>query len=152
MIFSELNYKFMFNALEEAEKALDQDEVPIGAVIVHKNKIIGRGYNQTEQLKDPTAHAEMIAITAACNNLKSKYLNQCEIYVTLEPCMMCTGALLSARIDKIFFSAFEPKFGSCGSLYNLAEDGKYNHKPKVYNGIYSNLSKEIMQAFFAKKR
>jgi len=152
MIFSEDNYKFMFAALQEAEKAFDADEVPIGAVIVYKNKIIGLGYNQVERLKDPTAHAEMIAITAAANHLSDWRLNNCDIYVTLEPCVMCTGALLAGRINSICFSAFDTKFGACGSLYNLAEDGKYNHKIKIYSGIYSPESEKLLKDFFIKKR
>ena len=152
MIFSEDNYKFMFAALQEAEKALEIDEVPVGAVVVHENKIIGRGYNQTEQLKDPTAHAEMIAITAASNHLSNWRLNNCDIYVTLEPCVMCTGALLNARINSIYFSSFDSKFGACGSLYNLAEEGKYNHRIKLFSGLYSTESEKLLKDFFLKKR
>ncbi len=152
MIFSEDNYKFMFAALQEAEKALETNEVPVGAVVVHENKIIGRGYNQTERLKDPTAHAEMIAITAASNHLSDWRLNNCYIYVTLEPCIMCTGALLASRINSIYFSAFDTKFGACGSLYNLAEEGKYNHKIKVYSGLYSVESEKLLKDFFLKQR
>ena len=152
MIFSEDNYKFMFAALQEAEKALEIDEIPVGAVVVHENKIIGRGYNQTEQLKDPTAHAEMIAITAASNHLSNWRLNNCNIYVTLEPCVMCTGALLNARINSIYFSSFDSKFGACGSLYNLAEEGKYNHRIKLFSGLYSTESEKLLKDFFLKKR
>jgi tRNA(adenine34) deaminase len=152
MIFSEDNYKFMFSALQEAEKALEIDEVPVGAIVVHENKIIGRGYNQVERLKDPTAHAEMIAITAAANHLSDWRLTACDIYVTLEPCVMCTGALLAARINSIYFSAFDSKFGACGSLYNLAEEGKYNHKIKIFSGIYSLESEKLLKDFFLKKR
>ncbi len=152
MIFSEDNYKFMFAALQEAEKAIELDEVPVGAVVVYENKIIGKGYNQTERLKDPTAHAEMIAITAASNHISNWRLNKCDIYVTLEPCIMCTGALLNARINAIYFSSFDPKFGACGSLYNLAEEGKYNHKIKLYSGIYTSESEKLLKDFFLKKR
>jgi len=152
MIFSEDNYKFMFSALQEAEKALEIEEVPIGAVVVHENKIIGRGYNQVERLKDPTAHAEMIAITAAANHLSNWRLNNCDIYVTLEPCIMCTGALLAGRINSIYFSAFDSKFGACGSLYNFAEEGKYNHKIKIFSGLYSSESEKLLKDFFIKKR
>jgi tRNA(adenine34) deaminase len=152
MIFSEDNYKFMFAALQEAEKAFEKDEVPVGAVVVHENRIIGRGHNQAEQLKDPTAHAEMIAITAASNHLANWRLNNCDIYVTLEPCVMCTGALLNARINSIYFSSFDPKFGACGSLYNLAEEGKYNHKIKLFSGLYSVESEKLLKDFFLKKR
>jgi tRNA(adenine34) deaminase len=152
MIFSEDNYKFMFAALQEAEKAVDNNEVPVGAVVVHDNMIIGRGYNQVERLKDPTAHAEMIAITAASNHLSSWRLSNCDIYVTLEPCVMCTGALLNARINSIYFSSFDPKYGACGSLYNLAEEEKYNHKIKLFSGLYSSESEKLLKDFFPKKR
>jgi tRNA(adenine34) deaminase len=148
MIFSEDTYRFMFAALQEAEKALEENEVPVGAVVVKDNKIIGRGYNQVERLTDATAHAEMIALTAASNTIGNWRLSECSIYVTLEPCLMCTGALLASRINELFFSTFDPKFGACGSLYNLAEDGKTNHKIKVYSGIYSEESKKLLQDFF----
>ena len=150
MIFNEETYKFMFAALQEAEKAFEEKEVPVGAVIVKKNRIIGRGYNQVEKLKDATAHAEMIALTAGANHLGNWRLNECSIYVTLEPCIMCTGAMLSSRINELFFSTFDPKFGACGSVYNLAEDGKTNHKIKVYSGIYAEESKKLLQDFFLK--
>jgi len=140
----------MFAALQEAEKAFEDKEVPVGAVVVKDNKIIGRGYNQIEKLKDATAHAEMIALTAAANHLCNWRLNECSIYVTLEPCIMCTGAMLSSRIYELFFSTFDPKFGACGSVYNLAEDGKTNHKIKVYSGIYAEESKKLLQEFFLK--
>jgi tRNA(adenine34) deaminase len=140
----------MFAALQEAEKALDEFEVPVGAVVVKDNKIIGRGYNQVEKLKDATAHAEMIALTAAANHIGNWRLNNCSIYVTLEPCIMCTGAMLASRIDELYFAAFDPKFGACGSLYNLAEDGKTNHKIKVFSGIYTDESKKLLKEFFVK--
>jgi len=142
----------MFAALQEAEKALAEDEIPVGAVVVQQNRIIGRGYNQVEKLKDATAHAEMIAVTAASNHTGNWRLSECDIYVTLEPCIMCTGALLSSRIKNIFFAAFDSKFGACGSIYNLASDGKYNHKINVYSGIYSSESENLLRSFFPKKR
>ena len=150
MIFSEDTYRFMFAALQEAERALDEFEVPVGAVVVKNNKIIGRGYNQIEKLKDATAHSEMIALTAAANHIGNWRLNNCSIYVTLEPCIMCTGAMLASRINELYFAAFDPKFGACGSLYNLAEDGKTNHKIKVFSGIYEDESKNLLKEFFAK--
>jgi tRNA(adenine34) deaminase len=150
MIFDEQKYRFMFAALQEAEKALEENEVPVGAVIVKDNKIIGRGYNQVERLKDATAHAEMIAITAAANHVGNWRLSECSIYVTLEPCIMCTGALLVSRVKELYFSTFDPKFGACGSVYNLAEDGKTNHKINVYSGIYAEESKKLLQEFFNK--
>jgi tRNA(adenine34) deaminase len=151
-MFSEEIYKYMFAALQEAEKALDNNEVPVGAVVIYKNKIIGRGYNQIEKLKDATAHAEMIALTAASSYLDNWRLNDCEIYVTIEPCIMCTGAMLASRIKRVYFAAFDPKFGACGSLYNLAEEGKYNHKIEVVSGIYSQESQNLMMKFFKDKR
>ncbi len=151
-MFNQETYKFMYAALQEAEKAFEENEVPVGAVVVYQNKIIGKGYNQVEKLKDATAHAEMIAITAASNNLENWNLNDCDIYVTLEPCIMCTGALLASRIRSIYFSTFDPKFGACGSLYNLAEEGKSNHKIKTYSGLLADESKQLLRLFFDKMR
>ena len=152
MLFSEDKYRFMYAALQEAERAFEEDEVPVGAVVVHKNKIIGRGYNQVEKLKDATAHAEMIAITSASNHLKSWRLNECSIYVTLEPCIMCAGALLSSRMNELFFAASDSKFGACGSVHNLAEESKTNHKIKVYSGLLAKESEDFLKNFFDKKR
>ena len=142
----------MFAALQEAENALENNEVPVGAVVVKENKIIGRGYNQVEKLKDATAHAEMIALTAAANNIGDWRLDKCSLFVTLEPCIMCTGALLAARIKTIYFAAHDSKFGACGSVYNLVEDGKTNHKVKVYSGIYNEESKKLLNLFFTDLR
>jgi len=151
-MFSDEIYKYMFAALKEAEKALEENEVPVGAVVVHKNKIIGRGYNHVEKLNDATAHAEMIALTAAASFINNWRLSECEIYVKLEPCIMCTGAMLASRINRLYFAAFDPKFGACGSLYNLAEEGKYNHKIEVISGIYSEESRNLMAQFFSQHR
>jgi tRNA(adenine34) deaminase len=142
----------MYAALQEAERALVDNEVPVGAIVIKDNKIIGRGYNQIEKLNDATAHAEMIAITAAANHLGNWRLEDCSIYVTLEPCVMCTGAMLASRINELYFAAFDPKFGACGSLYNLAEDGKTNHKIKAYSGIYTEESQRLLSQFFASVR
>ncbi len=152
MLFPEHVYKFMYAALQEAEKAAELNEVPIGAVVVHQNKIIGRGFNQVEMLKDSTAHAEMLAITAASNHLQSKFLVQCDLYVTLEPCVMCCGAILLSRVTNIYFGIQEPKFGASGSLFNILESGKYNHKPNVFSGVYADESKLLVENFFLKKR
>ena len=148
MIFSEQTYRFMYAALQEAEKALEDNEVPIGAVVVKDNKIIGRGYNQVERLKDATAHAEMIALTAASNHIGEWRLEGASIFVTLEPCTMCTGALLASRISELYFASYDTKFGACGSLYNLAEDGKTNHTIKIYSGVYADESKKMLRQFF----
>ncbi|MDH7605649.1 MAG: tRNA adenosine(34) deaminase TadA [Melioribacter sp.] len=152
MLFPEYVYKFMYSALQEAQRAFEENEVPIGAVIVYQDKIIARGYNQTEKLKDPTAHAEMIAITAAANYLQNWRLNECDLYVTAEPCIMCTGAILLSRIKNVYFGTYEPKFGACGSLYNIIENNKYNHKPNVFSGIYAEESKALLEKFFLQKR
>ncbi len=152
MIFNEENYRFMYAALQEAEKAFEEEEIPIGAVVVYQNKIIGKGYNQVEKLNDATAHAEMIALTAASNYINNWRLNDCDIYVTLEPCIMCTGALLSCRINKLFFAAYDTKFGACGSVYNIAEEGKTNHKIKTFSGLLSDESTQLLKLFFDKIR
>jgi len=152
MNFPDKTYKYMFAALQEAEEAFEQNEVPVGAVIVYKNKIIGRGYNQVEKLKDPTAHAEMIAITAAAGYLGDWRLNECDIFVTLGPCIMCAGALLASRIKNLYFSSFDPKYGACGSLYNLVQEGKYNHKVNVYSGIFAEESETLLKRFFGNAR
>lgn len=152
MLFSKENYKFMYAALKEAEIAFEEDEVPIGAVVVYNSKIIGKGHNQIEKLNDPTAHAEILAITAASNHLKSKLLAECDLYVTVEPCLMCTGAITLSKINNLYFSTYEPKTGACGSLYNIPDENKLNHKVNKYSGIYENESKFLLQQFFKKKR
>lgn len=152
MLFSEDKYRFMYAALQEAEKAFADDEVPVGAVIVYNNKIIGRGYNQVEKLKDATAHAEMIALTSAANYLGDWRLSECDIYVTLEPCIMCTGALLASRIRELYFAASDIKFGACGSVHNLAENSKTNHILKVFSGLLTKESEQLLKTFFENKR
>lgn len=142
----------MFSALQEAELAFEKDEVPVGAIVVYQNKIIGRGHNQMESLNDSTAHAEMIAITAASNYLKEKFLDECSIFITLEPCLMCTGAILLSRIKNVYFGAFEPKFGAAGSVYNLLAENKFPNNINVYSGIYAEESQNLIQSFFIKKR
>lgn len=152
MLFEENIYRFMYAALQEAEQALENDEVPVGAVVVFQNKIIGRGFNQTEKLKDATAHAEMIALTSAANYLGDWRLTECDLFVTLEPCLMCTGAMLNSRIKNLYFGAFDTKFGACGSLYNIPNEKKMNHSINVFSGIYSEESKSLLKHFFDRKR
>lgn len=152
MIFSEEKYRFMYAALQEAMKAFGENEVPVGAVIVHQNKIISRGYNQIEKLKDATAHAEMIAITSAANRLENWRLNDCSLYVTLEPCIMCTGAILNSRISEVYFSTYDTKFGACGSIYNIPEENKTNHQVKVYSGLLAEESSNLLREFFERLR
>lgn len=144
--------RWMKLALQEAERAFDQQEVPIGAVIVHKGQLIGRGHNMVEQLKDPTAHAEMIAITAACETLGTKYLEHCTMYVTIEPCPMCAGALVWSKLERLVFGAFEEKAGSAGSLYNIAQDRRLNHYVDVVSGVEMERSAGLMQDFFRLRR
>jgi tRNA(adenine34) deaminase len=152
MIFNEDKYRFMSAAIKEAGKAFEQNEVPIGAVVVHENKIIGRGYNRVENLNDATAHAEILAITAASNHLESWRLTECDLYVTVEPCVMCIGAILLSRIKNIYFGIFDPKFGACGTVYNIAQESKLNHKVNVYSGLLSDECQLLMQEFFKQKR
>ena len=144
--------KWMRSALQEAEKALSQDEVPVGAVVVEAGRIIGRGFNQTETLKDPTAHAEMIAISAAANALNSWRLENCSLYVTLEPCAMCAGAIVLARVEYLFFGAMDSKAGACGSLRNLVQDHRLNHRTEIISGILKDESMNLLRSFFKKVR
>ncbi len=143
---------YMLEALKEAQRAFDEDEVPVGAVIVHNGRIIGRGHNQTERLKDPTAHAEIIAITAAASFLKNWRLNGASIYVTIEPCIMCSGAIVLARIKEIVYALEDPKFGGTVSLYQIPTDPRLNHRVEVRKGPYGDIVKEMMREFFRRKR
>lgn len=142
----------MQEALKAAKRAQDADEVPVGAIITHNNQIIAKAYNQVELLKDPTAHAEMIAITQAANTLSSKWLQGCTLYVTLEPCAMCAGAMVLARLDRICFGAADPKSGSGGSILNVLNHPQLNHRPEVKAGIYAQDCSAILTAYFQKKR
>jgi tRNA(adenine34) deaminase len=142
----------MRRAIQEAGKAFEKDEVPVGAVVVHENRIIGKGYNQTETLQDPTAHAEMIAISAAANTLQSWRLNGCTLVVTLEPCAMCAGAAVLARIQNLVFGAWDPKAGACGSLRNLVQDQRLNHRIEVVSGVLEDEVAELMKSFFQNLR
>ena len=147
-----LDETFMCEALKQARIAADNDEVPVGAVIVHESKIIARAYNQVETLKDPTAHAEMIAITQATASLKSKWLQKCTLYVTLEPCSMCAGALVLARIRRICFGAADPKTGACGSVLDIVGHEPFNHHPEVESGILEEECGRLVSGFFRRKR
>jgi tRNA(adenine34) deaminase len=143
---------FMHEALKEAQKAFDKDEVPVGCVIVHQGKIIGRGHNQVESLKDPTAHAEMIALTSVCASLATKWLNGVSVYVTIEPCSMCAGALVLARVKNLIYGADDPKTGACGSITNLVNNKKLNHRIKVKKGVLKDDCGDLLREFFKKKR
>ncbi|MDP4220626.1 MAG: tRNA adenosine(34) deaminase TadA [Bacteroidota bacterium] len=150
--FSQPHEYWMRFALREAEKAYELDEVPIGCVIVKENAIVGRGYNQTVQLKDSTAHAEMIAITAASGTLDSRFLIGCTMYVTLEPCPMCAGALVNSRVETLVFGSYDPKAGACGTLYTITEDERLNHRIHTIGGILDSECGGILKEYFRKKR
>lgn len=143
---------YMQEALKEAERALADDEVPVGAVIVHNGRVIGRAHNQKERLHDPTAHAEMIAITQAAEALGSWRLAKAVMYVTLEPCPMCAGALVQSRLPVLVYGAKDPKAGACGSLFNIAQDKRLNHQIEVIPGIMEDECRIILKEFFTKQR
>lgn len=149
---TKLDELFMKQALCQAEKAFEADEVPVGAVIVHQNKLIAKAHNQVEMLKDPTAHAEMIAITQATNFLSAKWLQECTMYVTIEPCSMCAGALVLARLGRLCFAAEDPKTGACGSVINIVQNKTLNHFVDVQGGILAAEGGGIVSEFFKKKR
>jgi tRNA(adenine34) deaminase len=142
----------MTEALKMARKAFDGDEVPVGAVIIHKNQMIAKAHNQIEMLKDPTAHAEMIAITQAAHALSQKWLLECTMYVTVEPCSMCAGALVLARIKKLFFAAPDPKAGACVSVVNIVNNPALNHRIEVAQGLLGEECAALMREFFERKR
>jgi tRNA(adenine34) deaminase len=144
--------RFMRAALAEAWAAYEEGEVPIGAVVVHDGRIIGRGHNQRETLNDPTAHAEMIAITAAAAHLQSWRLENSTLYVTLEPCPMCAGAIVQARVPRMVFGATDPKAGACVTLYQLLSDARLNHRVEFTASILAADSAALLQQFFAEQR
>jgi tRNA(adenine34) deaminase len=148
----ELDERFMQAALDEADAAFEADEVPIGAVIVHDGRIIARGRNEKETLRDPTAHAEMLALTSATAARHDWRLTGCTMYVTLEPCPMCAGAMVLARIDRLVYGCEDPKFGACGSMFNIVSDPRTNHQIAVSPGVRSPECSQILQAFFQKQR
>ncbi len=142
----------MQEALKEACKAFERDEVPVGAVIVHKKRIIARAHNQIVTLKDPTAHAEMIALTQAADYLRNERLINCSLYVTIEPCAMCAGACVLARVKKIIYGADDPKTGACGSVLNITNHKKLNHRIKIISGILREDCASLLKEFFKRKR
>lgn len=140
--------KFMKEALKEAKKAYDKAEVPIGAVIVLNGKIISRAHNLRETKKQSCAHAEILVIQKACKKLDAWRLENCEMYVTLEPCPMCAGAIINSRIKKLYIGAMEPRSGCVGSVLNILEEYKFNHQVEVYKNICSDESAELLRSFF----
>jgi tRNA(adenine34) deaminase len=147
-----IDEQYMRIAIEQAKIAEENGDVPIGTVIVHKNQIIAKAYNQREQLQDPMAHAEIIALTQAAAALENWHLNGCTMYVTLEPCPMCAGALVLARIDRLVYGCDDPKTGACKSLYNIVQDKRLNHRLEVTSGVLADECAELLQQFFQKRR
>ena len=143
---------WMRKALDQAVLAFDQGEVPVGAIIVHQEKIIAEASNQREMLNDPTAHAEMIAITQAAEVLQSWRLLDCSLYVTLEPCPMCAGAIVQARIPRVVYGAVDPKAGACHTLFSLTSDIRLNHQAAVLGGVMQEDCRAILQEFFRQQR
>ena len=148
----EIDRRYMRDAIELARKALESEDVPVGALVVHKGRVIGRGYNQREKLQDPTAHAEMLALTAAAEYIGHWRLEGCTLYVTLEPCTMCAGALVLARVTRLVYGASDDKAGACGSLYQITEDTRLNHRIDTVAGVLAEPAVELLQAFFRRRR
>ncbi|HUT28153.1 MAG TPA: tRNA adenosine(34) deaminase TadA [Sedimentisphaerales bacterium] len=144
--------QYMRAAIEAAGIAEENGDVPIGAVIVYQDRIIARAYNQREQLQDPTAHAEIVALTQAAEFVGSWRLEGCTMYVTLEPCCMCAGALVLARMDRLVYGCDDPKAGACKSLYNIVQDERLNHRLEVTAGVMSDECTALLQRFFQKRR
>lgn len=143
----------MAQAFREAMKAHEKKEVPVGAVVFDADgHIIGRGHNQVEQLRDATAHAEMIALTAAMATMDNKYLGDCTIAVTMEPCPMCAGAMINAKIGRIIFGAYDPKMGAAGTVCNITSNRELNHQPEVYGGIMEERCSALLKEFFGTLR
>ena len=148
----ELDRRFMHSALELARQALESEDVPVGALVVHDGRIIGRGCNQREKLQDPTAHAEMIALTAAAEYIGHWRLDECTMYVTLEPCAMCAGALVLARVPRLVFGAADGKAGACGSLFTITDDARLNHRVETVSGVLAEPCAELLREFFRHRR
>ena len=144
--------RWMRLALDQARIAYEHDEVPVGAIIVSDDRVVGEGWNQRETLGDPTAHAEMIAITQAAEALGSWRLLDCTLYVTLEPCPMCAGAVVQARIPTVIYGTADPKAGACHTLYQITTDPRLNHRAAVIGGVLRDECRALLQDFFARQR
>jgi len=144
--------RWMHDALAEAEKAADTGDVPVGAVVVRKGEIVGRGRNRVEDRRDPTAHAERLAIQEACNALGTKHLPDCTLYVTLEPCPMCAGAIVLARLSRLVFGALDEKSGAASTLYAIPRDGRLNHQVDLLAGVEADRAGTLLEQFFAQRR
>ena len=143
---------FMDLALKEAQKAFKLDEVPVGCVVVRKGQVVAKAYNKKIKTNSALAHAELVALGKAQKKLGDWHLNECTLYVTLEPCPMCAGACINCRVGKIVFGAYDPKAGCCSSLYNLPADKRFNHRPEVVGGIKQNECANLLSSFFKSKR
>jgi tRNA(adenine34) deaminase len=152
MRISEEDERWMRVALAEAQLGLKEGEVPVGCVVVKDGVIIGRGHNRVETLKDPTAHAEILALTSAANTIGNWRLTGATVYITLEPCMMCTGALILARPKRVVFGARDEKFGCLGSQYDIARDNRFNHRLDVTEGVLASETANLLKTFFKKRR
>ncbi len=144
--------QFMAQALEQARLAAQEEEVPVGAVVVYRGQVMGTGRNAKERQRDPTAHAEMIALRKAAHNLNRWRLENCTVYVTLEPCPMCIGAMVSARVERLVFGCADPKSGAAVSLYRLADDSRFNHRMLVEGGVLGDEAAALLQSFFKERR
>ena len=146
------DYYFMERALKQAEVAYKKGEVPVGAVVVKDGEIISRGYNLRESTNDPTAHAELIAMKKASKKINSWRLSGCTLYVTLEPCPMCSGVIVNSRIDRVVFGAYDRKAGCCTTLYHLCNDERFNHRAEILGGVSEEKCAKILSDFFKEKR
>ena len=149
---AQIDERYMRLAIDAAHIAEENGDVPIGAVIVYQDQVIGRAYNQREQLTDPTAHAEIVALTQAATFMETWRLHGCTIYVTLEPCPMCAGALVLGRLDRLVYGCDDPKAGACGSLYDIVRDERLNHRLDVTSGVLANECAKLLQDFFRARR
>jgi tRNA(adenine34) deaminase len=143
---------FMELAIREAQSAFEKSEVPVGAVVVHENRVIGRGHNLTESMHDASAHAEMVALSAAYNHFNDWRLENCHLFCTLEPCAMCAGAAVLSRIETIVFGARDPKFGACGSIFDIPSEPRLNHRIEVVSGVREEEISELLKLFFRQVR
>lgn len=148
----ELDRRYMTEAIALAKRALDSEDVPVGALVVHDGRVIGRGFNQREALQDPTAHAEILAISAAAHYIGHWRLEGCTLYVTLEPCAMCAGAIVLARVPRLVFGAYDPKAGACGSLFEISSDPRLNHRAVTVGGVLADECGELLREFFRRRR
>ena len=151
-IDNQTDERYMRMAMDQAMIAEENGDVPIGCVVVYENKVIAKGYNQREQLNDPTAHAEMIALTAASDFIGNWRLGGCTMYVTLEPCTMCAGGLVLARIDRVVYGCDDPKTGAVKSLYNILQDERHNHRVEVSSGVLGDDCSALLSDFFGRRR